>query len=824
MGDFDFVLHRSAPLRLVTAVLGLATASVALGGAGCTQQAGDIHQAVNPINCKLDADCPPATICQAGTCSPGCNANHLDCGDAGVCNLGMGQCHPCQANADCKNPNKPLCDGNGECVACQVNLDKCPPGQYCQDQGGGLTSCVVGCKADGDCPRAMGACCQHACTDTTTDKANCGACGKACALPNAVAACQAAACVVQTCNAGFADCNHVAADGCEVALGNDAANCGSCGNACRPPNAMGVCQAGACALGVCNPGFADCNHVAADGCEVEVNADVASCGACGNVCMLANAVPACRLGACAVGMCNPGFADCNQVAADGCEAALRQDVANCGSCGSVCALPHAVQQCVGGTCHIGACVRGFLDCNGILGDGCEQDVATDPAHCGSCQTDCRRLPEVNAVGCAAGVCQITTCQGGWADCNHMPGDGCEVHIAADPANCGACGMPCAKGANGTATCTVSTCGLACNANFADCNHDLRDGCEVSLLSDKANCGACGKACPGNQACLQGHCGLKPPDWRLQSPMSSPDARSEHGLVFDKARGVAVLFGGFPFPSTHLFNDTWEWNGVNWTQVMTKHAPIKRSRHGMVYDESRKVTVVFGGLTDTGNVMNPYPDANDTWEYDGVDWTQVKTLDAPSARDSAAMTYDSNRKVTVLFGGSGNAIEADTWEYNGVDWKQILPKQSPPARFSASLAFDSGRKVAVLLGGETSIQNQLGDTWEWDGVNWTQKTPMVPLPARSQSAVTFYPDFSATLVFSGFGEMSDVQAGETWEWGGDNWLHDTPVDAPKTRLGARMTYDSTRGELVLFGGVRVPGAVGVAGGMKHADNETWVWGP
>lgn len=46
----------------------------------------------------------------------------------------------------------------------------------------------------------------------------------------------------------------------------------------------GVCASGACTAAVCQPGFGDCNHDAADGCEHDVTSDAHNCGACGVVC------------------------------------------------------------------------------------------------------------------------------------------------------------------------------------------------------------------------------------------------------------------------------------------------------------------------------------------------------------------------------------------------------------------------------------------------------------------------------------------------------------------------------------------------------------
>jgi hypothetical protein len=71
---------------------------------------------------------------------------------------------------------------------------------------------------------------------------HCGACGRACAPPNATGACPSRACQIASCNAGFANCNGTVGDGCEVTLGTDA-NCARCGDRCP----MGQsCRSGSC--------------------------------------------------------------------------------------------------------------------------------------------------------------------------------------------------------------------------------------------------------------------------------------------------------------------------------------------------------------------------------------------------------------------------------------------------------------------------------------------------------------------------------------------------------------------------------------------------
>lgn len=114
---------------------------------------------------------------------------------------------------------------------------------------------------------------------------------------------------------------------------------------CETPNATAACVLGACGVGACTPGFADCNALPADGCETSL-ATVTDCGGCGLACpQVKNADVTCVNGAC-TGTCQPGFGDCNGDPQDGCEKNLLKDRNNCGACGT---------RCIFGRCEQGAC-------------------------------------------------------------------------------------------------------------------------------------------------------------------------------------------------------------------------------------------------------------------------------------------------------------------------------------------------------------------------------------------------------------------------------------------------------------------------------------
>lgn len=67
---------------------------------------------------------------------------------------------------------------------------------------------------------------------------------------------------------------------------------------------------------------------------VDLATDLQNCGDCNNVCDSPNATPVCNNGSCELGSCNIGFMDCDLNTANGCEANLNSDVNNCGMCGN----------------------------------------------------------------------------------------------------------------------------------------------------------------------------------------------------------------------------------------------------------------------------------------------------------------------------------------------------------------------------------------------------------------------------------------------------------------------------------------------------------
>ena len=365
-------------------------------------------------------------------------------------------------------------------VAVSPAVDKCKD----------LVTCPApdACHTQPACQPATGTCTNPVAPD-----------GTSCPIASATGACQAGACSLVSCNAGYADCDGSLGDGCETST-RTTQNCGGCGVVCAyGPHSTPVCNGGACGLS-CAAGFADCDGVASNGCERPVSADPSNCGGCGVTCA---AHEGCVSGGCTATVCQPGFADCDHSAADGCEVTLATDTGNCGACGNACSFPNAAASCTGGACVLGACTSGFGNCDGSASDGCETNLGNDVSNCGGCGHACSLAHAVPA--CSSGACTLAACNGGFADCDASPADGCEINTATDVHNCGGCGTVCVSGPSSTPTCTAGACGIACAPGFADCDQQATDGCEINTQTDGANCGGCGIACQDHETCQSGVC-------------------------------------------------------------------------------------------------------------------------------------------------------------------------------------------------------------------------------------------------------------------------------------------------------------------------------
>ncbi|HEY3445183.1 MAG TPA: cadherin-like beta sandwich domain-containing protein [Myxococcales bacterium] len=310
---------------------------------------------------------------------------------------------------------------------------------------------VAGCSESakpGTCPDGF-TLCESECAQTTSDPANCGACGKKCAAGQI---CSAGACST-VCPAGQLMCSGACVDPqtsrnhCGATTDCQGANAGATCVAGQ------VCASGSCALS-CPAGLLDCA-----GTCVDPLTSRAHCGAAAD-CQGANtgatcvAGQVCAAGSCALS-CPAGLLDCAGTCVD-----PLNSRAHCGAsadcqganAGATCV---AGQVCAAGSCAL-SCPAGLLDCAGTC-----VDPLNSRAHCGA-SADCQgaNAGATCTAGqvCAAGAC-VLSCPAGLLACG-----GTCINPVTSLEFCGASG-----------DCQGTGAGTACGANevcmLGDCLAD-----------------------------------------------------------------------------------------------------------------------------------------------------------------------------------------------------------------------------------------------------------------------------------------------------------------------------------------------------------------
>ncbi|MCI0540026.1 MAG: hypothetical protein L0Z50_32875 [Verrucomicrobiales bacterium] len=198
----------------------------------------------------------------------------------------------------------------------------------------------------------------------------------------------------------------------------------------------------------------------------------------------------------------------------------------------------------------------------------------------------------------------------------------------------------------------------------------------------------------------------------------------------------------------------------------------------------------------------------------MNWVDRKPFARPPARQEAAMAYDSDRGVCVLFGGGTNTFPSeipfnDTWEWNGTSWTMRSSNDPsaanrPPPMDRPIMAYDSFRKRTVLLGSSERAGDQakpVTRTWEWDGNIWTvhdSRTTASPAPpSRFDAAMAYDSARRVTVVFGGRSYQSGI-ANDTWTWDGVAWKL-AANGGTIARVHHAMAFDERRKVMVLFSG-------------------------
>jgi len=255
-------------------------------------------------------------------------------------------------------------------------------------------------------------------------------------------------------------------------------------------------------------------------------------------------------------------------------------------------------------------------------------------------------------------------------------------------------------------------------------------------------------------------------FRKVNPTTSPPttASTEGHLVDHPGAGRLLLIG-------HTNGETWLWDGRNWTRDNRTwpHA----EGHGATasaYDGHRGRVVLFRNYL--------------TWEWEPANgWVMQNPSRSPPLRVSTAMSYDPVRRRTVLFGGyhlSSNTYvyRNDTWAWDGKNWTQIKTAHQPPVWAGHSMHYVPAIGGMLVFGGQHSMTTAAKDTWFFDGTDWKQlKGPKYQYPVDNQ----LYGAFSSTVYDVGrqrIRGMLNFRSGSVLDFA----VHTLRASQPYPRLG------------------------------------------
>ncbi|MFO1502030.1 MAG: kelch repeat-containing protein, partial [Verrucomicrobiota bacterium] len=265
--------------------------------------------------------------------------------------------------------------------------------------------------------------------------------------------------------------------------------------------------------------------------------------------------------------------------------------------------------------------------------------------------------------------------------------------------------------------------------------------------------------------------LKSPEAGWQpSYAERPVQRFRHGLVYDSLRHRLVLFGGetrTPEGQQLFLNDLWEWDGHAWL-FRTAAGPAPRVNHGMAFDPARGVTVVYGGFINA-----PSPQLAAVWEWDGNQWRNIVLTTGPNAnysQDIGSMVYDHSRRLVAF----GPTIETSGnwtfWSWDGRAWSNLFDAYSAPFfRLEyGRIASDAGCGRLLYFGGKSGA-GPVRVTGSFDATGWNALTNLdVTPPSRFEHALAYDAARGTVVMFGGEGvdlRGSAVFHGDTWEFGG-----------------------------------------------------------
>ncbi len=350
-------------------------------------------------------------------------------------------------------------------------------------------------------------------------------------------------------------------------------------------------------------------------------------------------------------------------------------------------------------------------------------------------------------------------------------------------------------------------------------------------------------------------------WTQQHPTTLPGCVQEAGMVFQTQSNTVMETGGVCASSTST-EETFEWDGTNWTKIKPAAGSGNTFGSAIAYDPTRQLVLEFGGvppfdvprgqtwaylsqnwfpITDSGvpsqrslfsfkadpknklvwlyagiNESNTF---GDLWSFQNGQWNQVTIPDTgPTGCLGPASAYDTDRQKLVVI-----CSDQHTYEFDGSTWTKIADSKNKPGAFRyRSMVYDPVDKKSILYGGFDGT-TYTDETWLWDGTTWTRQKKN-PAPARSHTAMWFDPTIKKAVIYGGIGRPTAddriTRYDDMWSFDVNNGWTQITTTTPGPRYGAQVAINPITNKVMLFGGLVVQGVAPTQ--TQVYSNEFWEW--
>lgn len=372
-------------------------------------------------------------------------------------------------------------------------------------------------------------------------------------------------------------------------------------------------------------------------------------------------------------------------------------------------------------------------------------------------------------------------------------------------------------AGGTAgVSTLSACGTSNCANTC-CNDQCAD-----LTSDPSNCGTCGAACPGGQACVSGHCVS---GWAsMAAPPAEFIARSKAAYV---AMGDQLFILGGADTNDNSLNDgaIYDPKTNRWTLISIDANALSTRRLATAVWTGSYV-LVFGGRIDMYSAgykdAAAYNPAADSWLPEPSDTTgRVGPIGVGSSLFSA------------FWGGWGanSAVIAGTerFDWSNSTWASASSSTYGDPGVLANTAWGFTGQYLYLYGGQVNSTTKTNAAYSYNLLTnaWASLGSGLSTGPTARWGAFGVWDGTSFYVWAGRDDTSAKNDGSGWS--ASTWKSMTATGAPAARWApTRQTgwaFALGSGDLLFVGGQDALGNYFTNGGRyvtasTSSDAGTW----